>query len=291
MGAVFFQAFFLELLIVSCGSFVLVALIIAPLTEFRQKGFFAGEVFTDRVAEPRKNIAGFRDSGKLSTRILASGAVAENGEPERNQNLSAVVQVYLEPGLCVTQLLCVMRVSNHQRSSKKEEPCASCSHAQSSDQKTVHRPLVQDARRPGFQDGNVLARWYSTDCSLDGSLAPNGSNPAEVDVTARAHGKGPAWPGLRSIPLRGPPRRSDREQRLPTNQTRLRLRARNKSCRRSIELAAVPRRSLSGDGSLSVSTAVTASGVVLERRCNGSKQLAVRRQSSGAPRQGRDGSF
>ena len=78
MGAVFFQAFFLELLIVSCGSFVLVALIIAPLTEFRQKGFFAGEVFTDRVAEPRKNIAGFRDSGKLSTRILASGAVAEN---------------------------------------------------------------------------------------------------------------------------------------------------------------------------------------------------------------------
>ena len=243
VGAVFFEAFFLELLIVSCGSFVLVALIIAPLTEFRQKGFFAGEVFTDRVAEPKKNIAGFRDSGKFSTRILASGAVAENGEPERNQNLSAVVQVYLEPGLCVTQLLCVMRVSNHQMSSKKEEPCASCSHAQSSDQKTVHRPLVQDARRPGFQDGNVLARWYSTDCSLDGSLAPNGSNPAEVDVTARAHGKGPAWPGLTVLhPIR--PFHSTAWTTAPTRSSS----DCHKSCRRRARCCC-PRRSLSGDRS------------------------------------------
>ena len=161
----------------------------------------------------------------------------------------------------------------------------------SSEQKTVHRPLVQGAlvfRMATFLLARTVLRL------LDGWTSRTQWQPSG---RGRFHGasardrKGPAWPGLRSIPLRGPPRRSDREQRLPTNQTRLRLRARNKSCRRSIELAAVPRRSLSGDGSLSVSTAVTANGVVLERRCNGSKQLAVRRQSSGAPRQGRDGSF
>jgi len=44
---------------------------------------------------------------------------------------------------------------------------------------------------------------------MDGPLAPNGSHPAEVDFTARAHGIGKGLPGLASVPFHCVDHRAD----------------------------------------------------------------------------------